>query len=131
MTCRRPDYAWCVAESPLARHGSSPAELQERIGYRFRNIHHLHIALTHASANFGKPGAPDYERLEFLGDRVLGLAQLGFQRVRVGTIDVWWRQRVVLASMAPRVANTPRPPAAPQISTLCPACISTWSISIR
>jgi hypothetical protein len=34
---------------------------------------------------------------------------LGFQRVRVGTIDVWWRQRVVLASMAPRVANTPRP----------------------
>ena len=34
-------------------------------------------------------------------------------------------------SLASCVANTPRPPAAPQISTLCPACISTWSISIR
>jgi len=49
-------------------------ELQERIGYRFRDTKLLHLALTHASANFGKPGAPDYERLEFLGDRVLGLA---------------------------------------------------------
>lgn len=57
----------------MARKGDL-RQLQERIGYRFRNIHHLHIALTHASANFGKPGAPDYERLEFLGDRVLGLA---------------------------------------------------------
>jgi hypothetical protein len=34
---------------------------------------------------------------------------LGFQRVRVGPVDVWWRQRVVLASMAPRVASVPRP----------------------
>jgi ribonuclease-3 len=57
----------------VARKGDL-RQLQERIGYRFRNIHHLHVALTHASANFGKPGAPDYERLEFLGDRVLGLA---------------------------------------------------------
>jgi ribonuclease III len=49
-------------------------KLQERIGYRFRDINLLHLALTHGSANFGKPGAPDYDRLEFLGDRVLGLA---------------------------------------------------------
>ena len=49
-------------------------ELQERIGYRFRDMNLLHLALTHGSANFGRPGAPDYDRLEFLGDRVLGLA---------------------------------------------------------
>ena len=49
-------------------------KLQERIGYQFRDTTLLHLALTHASSNFGKPGAPDYDRLEFLGDRVLGLA---------------------------------------------------------
>jgi len=49
-------------------------QLQERIGYKFRNVNLLHLALTHGSANFGRPGAPDYDRLEFLGDRVLGLA---------------------------------------------------------
>lgn len=49
-------------------------QLQERIGYRFSNVNLLHAALTHASANFGRQGAPNYERLEFLGDRVLGLA---------------------------------------------------------
>ncbi len=57
----------------MARKGDVK-DLQERIGYRFRDIHLLHLALTHGSANFGKPGAPDYDRLEFLGDRVLGLA---------------------------------------------------------
>lgn len=57
----------------MARKGDVK-QLQERIGYRFRDIGLLHLALTHASANFGRPGAPDYDRLEFLGDRVLGLA---------------------------------------------------------
>ncbi|MBC7832709.1 MAG: ribonuclease III, partial [Hyphomicrobium sp.] len=34
----------------------------------------LHEALTHASAAHGQKGIANYERLEFLGDRVLGLA---------------------------------------------------------
>lgn len=48
------------------------ARLQERMGYHFQDIVFLQTALTHKSA----PQAPDghYERLEFLGDRVLGLA---------------------------------------------------------
>jgi ribonuclease-3 len=50
------------------------ASLQKRIGYRFSNDMLLHEALTHASAVNGRTGVPDYERLEFLGDRVLGLA---------------------------------------------------------
>lgn len=43
-------------------------DLQKRIGYVFREADLLKIALTHSSA-----GGADYERLEFLGDRVLGL----------------------------------------------------------
>lgn len=49
-------------------------KLQERIGYTFRNSMLLHDALTHSSAAYGHKGVADYERLEFLGDRVLGLA---------------------------------------------------------
>jgi ribonuclease-3 len=49
-------------------------KLQERIGYKFRNKLMLQEALTHASAAHGQKGHANYERLEFLGDRVLGLA---------------------------------------------------------
>lgn len=34
---------------------------------------------------------------------------LGFQRVRVGDVDVWWRQRLALASREPRVTQAVRP----------------------
>lgn len=48
--------------------------LIERLGYTFQDISLLKRALTHASArNVPSPEA-DNERLEFLGDRVLGLA---------------------------------------------------------
>ncbi len=64
------------------RHGQAPrvildpaAEgLSARLGYRFAQPELLTQALTHPSAA-GRPGAAaeSYERLEFLGDRVLGL----------------------------------------------------------
>jgi ribonuclease III len=44
-------------------------DLQERIGYDFKNQTYLAQALTHASAK----AHADNERLEFLGDRVLSL----------------------------------------------------------
>lgn len=44
------------------------SNLEQTIGYKFRDETLLKIALTHASA-----GGADYERMEFLGDRVLGL----------------------------------------------------------
>lgn len=46
-----------------------------RLGYRFRDPALLTEALTHASLDGGrkKTHGPDNERLEFLGDRVLGL----------------------------------------------------------
>lgn len=45
------------------------ADLEARIGYRFRNIAYLEQALTHSS----KSGSINNERMEFLGDRVLNL----------------------------------------------------------
>ncbi|MEM7302809.1 MAG: ribonuclease III [Pseudomonadota bacterium] len=47
--------------------------LEDLIGYRFTSHEHLGKALTHASATRTKDQPTDYERLEFLGDRVLGL----------------------------------------------------------
>ena len=49
--------------------------LQQRIGYRFRQPELLQLALTHGSHRRRMKGAPcdDYQRLEFLGDAVLGL----------------------------------------------------------
>ena len=47
-------------------------ELEQSIGYRFRDPALLDEALTHATAAKAK-GRTNYQRLEFLGDRVLGL----------------------------------------------------------
>jgi ribonuclease III len=57
--------------------------LTTRLGHKFQDAALLRCALTHASATRGPGGPPiSYERLEFLGDRVLGLiiAKLLFQR---------------------------------------------------
>ncbi|MCB8820957.1 ribonuclease III [Microvirga rosea] len=55
----------------MARRTPEPEQLQETLGYRFERPELLTEALTHVSA----PGAggQSYQRLEFLGDRVLGL----------------------------------------------------------
>ncbi|MEX6505782.1 ribonuclease III [Jiella sp. M17.18] len=47
--------------------------LEERIGIRFRDKARFERALTHSSLKSGGGGEASYERLEFLGDRVLGL----------------------------------------------------------
>src|SRR5580658_10518664 len=48
--------------------------LEERIGYRFKDLALRDSALTHISALKGaRNRAASYQRLEFLGDHVLGL----------------------------------------------------------
>lgn len=47
-------------------------QLEERINYTFSDRELGVRALTHRSYNEGRGGAADNERLEFLGDRVLG-----------------------------------------------------------
>lgn len=47
--------------------------LFDRIGYHFKDLSLIERALTHASYGDGRRNTVDNERLEFLGDRVLGL----------------------------------------------------------
>lgn len=54
----------------MAADAPSLAALQRRLGYRFSDIALLEEALTHVS---GAGAGRSYQRLEFLGDRVLGL----------------------------------------------------------
>ena len=57
----------------MARRKPETQQLEERLGYHFNDPDLLVRALTHVSAISGQTGR-NYQRLEFLGDRVLGLA---------------------------------------------------------
>jgi ribonuclease-3 len=56
------------------RAATGRRELETRIGYEFADKSLLDSALTHISALSGKSRSNSYQRLEFLGDHVLGLA---------------------------------------------------------
>jgi ribonuclease-3 len=58
---------------PKPRKTALP-DLSARLGHEFFDPGLLKLALTHASARPGSKPSEDNERLEFLGDRVLGLA---------------------------------------------------------
>ena len=49
-------------------------DLEKKLGHRFKDSSLIERALTHASVRGGKADRGDNERLEFVGDRVLGLA---------------------------------------------------------
>lgn len=54
-------------------------ELEEKIGYEFKDRSLLKTALTHSSyTNEKKTGGECYERLEFLGDSILGFTTAAF-----------------------------------------------------
>jgi ribonuclease-3 len=59
----------------MNRRSAATEALQRHIGHQFSDKALLELALTHSSVGKGGPRRPpDNERLEFLGDRVLGLA---------------------------------------------------------
>jgi ribonuclease III len=70
---------WNTVKNVLKRDLDSPERdrlnrTQEIIGYHFRDSRRLILALTHRSyARFANHDLPSNERLEFLGDSVLGL----------------------------------------------------------
>jgi ribonuclease-3 len=70
------------------------SDLEARLGYRFRNPDLASLALSHLSAQTPGGGrAQSYQRLEFLGDRVLGMvvaAQLyaGFPQASEGELSM-------------------------------------------
>jgi ribonuclease-3 len=68
--------ATALAAAPKAprRRRRPPDEFEQRIGYKFKDAALLEQALTHISALSGpRNRASSYQRLEFLGDHVLGL----------------------------------------------------------
>lgn len=60
-------------DSAANGHGRKIDALETRIGYHFTNRAILVEALTHSSYGDGQRRIKNYERLEFLGDRVLGI----------------------------------------------------------
>ena len=77
--------------------------LEELIGYVFTDKERLDRAITHASARPGK--GSNYERLEFLGDRVLGLCVAEmlfrtFREAKEGELSVRLNQLVSAESCA-------------------------------
>ena len=58
----------------MSHRGKGHAKLEARLGYKFADPDLLDRALTHSSAIApAKRISMSYQRLEFLGDRVLGL----------------------------------------------------------
>jgi ribonuclease III len=78
------------------------AELERRLGYRFRDPRLLEQALTHASYANEHPPAADHSRLAFLGDAALALVVA--DRVMVGDpsapVGVLTSQRAELVAEA-------------------------------
>lgn len=69
-----PDNVPATTPSAPKRRSRAATELQERIGYQFKDKALLDAALTHVSAIPARQSrAGSYQRLEFLGDHVLGM----------------------------------------------------------
>ena len=63
-----------AAKPTRRRRKKTPPGFEDRIGYKFKDAALLEQALTHISALAGpRNRASSYQRLEFLGDHVLGL----------------------------------------------------------
>lgn len=74
-------------------------KLEKQINYKFKNIALLEEALTHSSfqKNNLKNKKKNYERLEFLGDRVLGLVlseyvYITFPTAKEGILDSYFQK---------------------------------------
>jgi len=81
------------------RRTTDLSQLSARLGHTFAKPALLRLALTHASARPGSKPNDDNERLEFLGDRVLGLAMAElltnrFPAVSEGELARWFNHLV-------------------------------------
>jgi ribonuclease-3 len=81
-------------------HADQLEQLQQSLGYRFADFTHLRQALTHPSYHNEQDNAGgDYQRLEFLGDAILGmlLAETLFARYPVADEGELSRSRALMA----------------------------------
>jgi len=63
----------CLAKGDVDLHLQDVSDLERRLGYKFRDRSFLLQAITHASYSPNRI-TDCYQRLEFLGDAVLGTA---------------------------------------------------------
>jgi ribonuclease-3 len=84
----------------MDRRAGALAEFEQRLGHAFVDRTLIDRALTHASASGGMVKFADNERLEFLGDRVLGLiiAQALVDRDTAASVGDLSKQLHVLVS---------------------------------
>src|SRR3954469_12246706 len=67
--------SWCADVAAMTRLARPPlSALEQSLGHAFRDRALLEQALTHISVTAAGRRIDSYQRLEFLGDRVLGLA---------------------------------------------------------
>lgn len=81
------------------RRSTDFGQLSARLGHDFADARLLKLALTHASTRPGSKPNEDNERLEFLGDRVLGLAMAElllrrFPKASEGELARWFNHLV-------------------------------------
>lgn len=94
----------------MARKPAQLTALEKAIGYTFKSRELVEMALTHASVRGGGAPRDDNERLEFIGDRVLGLAvaaalSTAFPNAREGELAARFN-RVVRGQTCARVARS-------------------------
>ncbi len=59
-------------DAPPKSSAVESAKIEKKLGYKFNNRSLLELALTHPSYNLKKSAEPNNQRLEFLGDSILG-----------------------------------------------------------
>ena len=62
-----------LSSSQANKEFAKLAELEKAVGYKFQNSATVTAALTHTSLSQGSNDSSPFERMEFLGDSVLGL----------------------------------------------------------
>jgi endoribonuclease Dicer len=67
----------CLTGGEIGLHLEGVSDLEHRLGYRFQDRSFLLQAMTHASYSANRV-TDCYQRLEFLGDAVLGTAKLSY-----------------------------------------------------
>ena len=88
-------------KKPKAARKKALHQVEQRIRYEFKDLSLLDRALSHSS--LGNVGLPNYERLEFLGDAVLGflVAEDLYHRKPDGPVGELTERRASLVSRQP------------------------------
>ncbi|KAI1420974.1 hypothetical protein F5Y12DRAFT_790634 [Xylaria sp. FL1777] len=80
---------WQSSE-PRAVHYDLAAEIEKKMGYKFKYPRLLRSAFTHASYGSIYEGIPNYQRLEFLGDALLDMVCVDYLFHRFPGADPQW-----------------------------------------